>query len=458
MNPTRMPVAALPAACKRRRYLPALASAVAAAAMLAACGGRDDDAGFSGAVYAGTNRAGGNTIAAFGRNADGTLTPIAEYATGGLGASLDGTNDGLDPLISEDAIVVVDKRYLLAVNPGSNSIASLRINADFSLTLIGTASTGGVGPNSIAYRNGLVVVANADSDGVSTGAANQRGNLTALRLDTSTGTLTPIANSTRELGNRPSDIEFSPDGAHLIVSSWNSGSTLLAAGSDAELVVYGVQADGTPTAAPQASVTSTPRGNAVGRNLPAAIGFATVSVGTRTFVIASEAREFLSSGAPAMLPMFQTASVSTWELNANGTLTARSLDVLTGPSITTGTAAPTSACWIVVSPDRSTFWVAHASGGVISSFRLNADGTASLINSRAAIGAPAVVGATPLATADGLVDLAVSGDGRYLYNLLGLKGSVAVYGIGASGALSPVQKTSGLLPTIGLVGLVSVDR
>ncbi len=457
MNRTHKPsriATAVPAAA---RSMLAVASAVAIA-VLAGCGGGDDDSGFSGAIYAGTNKVGGNTVAAFGRNADGSLTPIAEYSTSGLGASLDGTNDGLDPLISEDAIVVADKRYVLAVNPGSNSIASLRINADFSLTLIGTASTGGVGPNSIAYRNGLVVVANADSDGVFTRAADQRGNIATLRLDTNTGQLTPIANSKRELGNRPSDIEFSPDGTHLLVSSWNSGSTLLAAGSDAELVVYGVQADGTLSSAPQSSVASTLRGNAAGRNLPAAIGFATVTVGTRTFVIASEAREFLASGAPAMLPTFQTASVSTWELNANGTLTPRSQDVLSGPGITTGPAAPTSACWIVVSPDRSTFWVAHASGGVIASFKLNADGTASLINGRAAVGAPAVVGPTPLATADGLIDLAVSGDGKYLYSLLGLKGSVAVYGVGAMGALTPLQKTTGLLPMTNLVGLASVDR
>jgi 6-phosphogluconolactonase (cycloisomerase 2 family) len=454
MRQQHKPTATLPPSPGRRQLL----VSAAAVAVLAACGGSDEGSGFTGAVYAGSNRVSGNTVAAFGRNADGTLTPIAEYATGGLGGVFDGTNDGLDPLISEDTIVAVNNRFLLAVNAGSNSISALRINADFSLSLIGTASTGGVGPNSIAYRDGLVYVANTDSDGAFTGAADQRGNITGLRFDANTGQLTPIANSTRQLGNRPSDIEFSPSGGHLIVSSWNSGSTLLAAGSDAEIVVYGVQGDGSLSAAPVSSAASTLRGNAAGRNLPSAIGFAAVQVGTRTFIVASEAREFLASGAPAMLPMFQTASVSTWELNANGSLTPRSLDVLSGPTITTGPSAPTSACWIVVSPDRTTFWVAHASGGVISSFRLNADGTASLIDGRAAVAMPAVVGPTPLATADGLVDIAVSSDGRYIYQLLGLRGSVTVYRVGASGSLSQVQKTAGLLPMTNTAGLVSVDK
>jgi 6-phosphogluconolactonase (cycloisomerase 2 family) len=302
-------------------------------------------------------------------------------------------------------------------------------------------------------------VANTDSDGVFTGPPDHRGNIVGFRIDLASGQLTPLAGSTRQLETRPSDVEFSPDGTRLIVASVNAGSNRLPAGADAALVVYGVQGDGTLSAAPQASVTSTQRGNAAGRNLPTVIGFEVVAVGNRTFVIASEAREFLANGDPGMLPMFQTASVSTWELNANGTLTPRSLDVLSGPTLSLGPASPTSACWIVVAPDRSVFWVAHASGAVIASFRLNADGTTSLIDTRAAVGAPAVVGAAnPLATADGFVDVTVSGDGRTLYQLLGLRGAINVYRVGPSGSLTFLERTSGLLPQTNLAGLVSVDR
>ena len=58
----------------------------------------------------------------------------------------------------------------------------------------------------------------------------------------------------------------------------------------------------------------------------------------------------------------------------------------------------------------------------------------------------------------GFIDIAVSSDGRYVYQLLGLRGSINVYGVGASGALSPLQKASGILPLTNLAGLVSVDR
>lgn len=446
--------AALPRSPARRHLL----LGAAAGALLAACGGGDDGDDFSGAVYAGTNKTSGNSIVAFGRNGDGTLTAIAEYSTGGLGGIFDGVTDGLDPLISEDTIVAVDNRYLLAVNAGSNTIASLRIQNDFSLSLIGTAPSGGTGPVSIAYRNGLVVVANADSDGVFTGPPNHRGNLSVLRIDLATGQLTPIANSTRQLDNRPSDVEFAPNGAHLIVASINAGSTALPGTGGAELSVYGVLADGNLTNAALGTASSTLRGNAAGRNLPTAIGFEAVQRGGRTFVIVTEAREFLASGVPGTLQMFQTASVSSWELNANGSLTARSQDVLTGPTLTTGPAAPTSACWIAVSPDNLFFWVTHASGAVIASFALNADGTVMLLNGRAAAGNPAVVGPTPLATADGWVDIAVSSDGRYVYQMFGLRGTIRVFSVGASAALTMVQNATGILPMTNLAGLVSVDR
>lgn len=413
---------------------------------------------FMGAIYAATNATGGNAVAAFGRKADGTLSGIGSYATGGNGGVFDGTNDGLDPLISEDAIVVVDNRYLLVVNPGSNSISSLVINADFSLSLIGTQTTGGAFPNAVAYRGGIVYVSNSDSDGAPPGPPAHRGNITGFRIDAA-GKLTPIAGSTRELTNRPSDIEFSPDGKFLLISSWNAGSTMLTTsdGSDS-LVVYAVNADGTLSANSVGKAASTLPGNSAGRNLPAVIGFEVVERSGRTVVIASEAREFLPNGDPAMLAQFQTASVSSWELTANGSLAPLSQDVLTGPTLKTGTDSPTSACWIVVSPDRTLFWVSHASAAVISSFRLNSDGTIKLIDGRAAQGQPAVIGAAnPLANADGFIDLVVSSDGRYLYQSYGLKGSIHAYTIGASGSLSMIQATSGLLPMVNMIGLVSVD-
>ena len=433
-----------------------------AGAALAACWAGPSAAltTFTDGVYAASNRADGNTIAAFRAGSDGTLVPLAEYATGGLGGTFD-AGEGLDPLISEDSVLNVGNKFLLAVNAGSNTVSSLRINPDLSLDLVNTAPSGGVGPNSIAQSNGLVYVSNIESDGAFTGPPDQAGNITGLRLDPDTGELTPIAGSTRALGSRPSNVEFSTDGSHLVVSSWNGQSNQLPEGPDAdELVSFGVRADGNLTAAATGNAASTQPGNAEGRNLPASIGFEIVEVGGEQIVIATEAREFLANGDPATLDKFQTASLSSWRIEDDGSLTPLSQDVLEGSSITEGplgAGGPTSACWIVATPDGSTVYVANASGSAISSFHLNDDGSLTLIDNRAAQGIPADPSLDdPVANADGFIGLTLSADGDYLYQLLGLKGAIDVYGVGEGSSLSFLQRTSGLLPVGNVQGIVSV--
>lgn len=64
----------------------------------------------------------------------------------------------------------------------------------------------------------------------------------------------------------------------------------------------------------------------------------------------------------------------------------------------------------------------------------------------------------PLATADGFVDITVTSDGRYVYQLLGLRGTINVYSAASTGALQRLQQATGLLPMTNLAGLVSVDR
>jgi len=403
------------------------------------------------------NQPDANSVVAFGREANGMLTRIGEYATGGRGGVFAGPGNLTDPLISADSIVVVDNRYLLAVNAGSNTISVLRINADFSLSTVGTAPTQGVGPNSIAYRQGLVYVSNVDGDGLFTGPPDQSGNLTGFRLDLATGALAPIAGSTRALGLRPANVEFSPDGRHLVVSAVNAGSSMLAGRSPAQLTSYGVTADGNLSAGPLDTAASTLAGNAARRNLPTTIGIEIVERGGARIVIATEAREFQPDGSPGMLPMFQTGSVSTWRLNDNGSFTALSQDVPTGPVPTGG---PTSACWVVVSPDRNYFWVSSASGAAISSYRLNQDGTIALLNGRAASGVAAVPNSPNMnAMADGFIEIAISADGRFIYQLVGAQAAIDVFQVGADGSsLTRLERETGLPPRRNIQGLVTVER
>src|SRR6266487_914810 len=130
-----------------------------------------------GHVYVNDNTAGTNTIGAFDRHADGTLTPQAGSP--------------------------------FAADAGSSQISVLRIKPDGSLRLVshGVVSSGGVLPVSVAIHDGLVYVANSGNGG---------SNYTGFRLRPN-GRLQPIAGSTVALpdGSQPGDVLFSGDGAKL---------------------------------------------------------------------------------------------------------------------------------------------------------------------------------------------------------------------------------------------------
>lgn len=189
---------------------------------------------YTGAVYAGTDD-GQNGLVAYGRKADGTLAYIGEYLSGGAGGRLN-TGGPIDPLISAHSVLNVDNRFVLQVNAGSNTVSSFRVNKDFSLTLVSVAPSGGFGPDTIAERDGVVYVANVDSDGVYTGPQDQVGDIDAFELNRGTGHLQEIPGSKRQLVGRPSDLAVVPDGRSLVVSIYNAGSTAISdSAANAEL-------------------------------------------------------------------------------------------------------------------------------------------------------------------------------------------------------------------------------
>lgn len=417
---------------------------------------------YVGAVYAGTNNngPGGNWVVGFGRRADGTLVPLDFYETGGVGrASLSSTPPRLNSLISEDSIIAVDDRFLLVVNAGTNDVTSFRINADYSLSRIDVEPSGGTAPISLAHANGIVYVANADEDGSFTAPPNQSGNITAMRLDPATGQLTRVAGFSLGLRGRPADLEVTPDGAWLIASSLNAASPQIPQPTAAEISSFRILGDGTLAATPSGTGMSTPFGNAAGRHLPNAIGIETWRRDGRQFVIAAEARTVSSAGIPsATFGALQTGSVSTWELAANGSFAPRSQDFLLGPSTGSG---PTQAGFLVYSPLYSVFWVATSAGATISGYGLHPDGTIAHGDTVARGIAVDPAAASPLANADGYVDLAISANGRWLYQLVGLKGRIDVYEIDTLVAFNIARRqqvTTGLLPMDNLQGLVSVGN
>ena len=158
-----------------------------------------------GHVYVNDNTAGTNTIAAFDRHGDGSLSPVAgsPFAAGGAGTGHGLASQGALQLSS-------DGRYLLAVDAGSNQISILKIKNDGGLMLPpnGVVSSGGLTPVSVAVHDDLVYVANA-------GAGDS--NYTGFTLNPG-GHFRPLDNSTVALPDaaQPGDVLFNTTGANLV--------------------------------------------------------------------------------------------------------------------------------------------------------------------------------------------------------------------------------------------------
>ncbi len=425
---------------------------------------------FVGAVYAMSNGSGqidgnvqgANSIVAYGRETNGKLTNIGTFATGGNGGDYDG-GEGLDPLISAYAVTKTDdNKNLLVVNAGSNTITSFKILKNYKLKRIGRpVSTGAIGPNSIAYTpvtnpfllkrgvKGVVYVSNITRpEFLDQGEPAQQGTITGYYLFKK-GFLRPIRRSTRRLANRPSAIQFSPDGRFLAVTSINSGSAALASRNEDELVVYRTFTNGRVSNRPVSRATSTLRGNSENRNLPSAIGFQIVG---DNYVVVTEAREFQADGTPPAFPALQDGSVSTWKIGRNGKLIPINLDVRSGVNNTGRTA-----CWLDFTADGKTFFVSNAIEAGLASFSFD-DGQVSLINQTAAQGTGtlgATTGPEAFANTDGWIDLWISDDGQFLYQLFGLDGTIGVYRINGQ-SLEFIEEITGDLPDTNTQGIVAI--
>ena len=109
-------------------------------------------------VYTQTNDPGGNHVIAYRRAADGTLTPLGAYDTGGLGT-------GKPHLASQGSVVLSDDgRWLFAANAGSDDLSVFAVAAD-GLALVDRVDAGSVRPTSIAVHLGLLYVLSTGGPG-----------------------------------------------------------------------------------------------------------------------------------------------------------------------------------------------------------------------------------------------------------------------------------------------------
>ena len=338
----------------------------------------------TGHVYLDDNTAGTNTIAAFDRHADGSLTPLpgSPFAAGGAG-----TGAGL---ASEGAVQIADGgRFLLAADAGSNQVSVLRIQPDGSLRLASVVSSGGVLPVSVAVHGSLVYVANA-------GPADT--DYTAFRL-APWGSLTPVPGSTVALpaAAQPGDVLFNGTGTKLV------GTRVGTSQIDSFTVGLG----GRLTAAPGSPFTAQgvgPFGSQFRPTNPSQLFVSNAHNGTGLGTVSA----FTDSGA----------------------------GVLTSIGSSPVADQQTAPCWVTISPDGRYLFAVNTGSGTISRYSIAPGGALTLLGSTQ-VSANGGVGA---------VDPGLSPDGRFLYVNESQANSVGAFAVSGGGNLTELPGSPTPLP------------
>jgi 6-phosphogluconolactonase len=382
-----------------RRALLRITRATAVLALAAGLGGglssgaaAEDDTG-PGHVYVNDNTAGTNTIAAFDRHGDGSLTPIpgSPFAAGGQGTGTVVGSQGALQLSS-------DGRFLLAVDAGSNQISVLRVRRDGSLRPVGRPVwSGGVEPVSIAVHGNLVYVANEGNKTIGTGS-----NYTGFRLS-SGGRLVPIDDSTVGLPNtaNPGDILFNSTGRNLIgveVGTAAASTFLIdsfVVGEDGRLT----PAEGSPFPAQAAG--------------PFGSEFSPVNP---RHLYVSNAHGGAGNG-----------SVSAFNVTSGGTLSS-----IGGSPYADGQTAP---CWVEISHDGRYLFTVNTASTTISGYRVLDDGSLRLSST------------TAFKSGQGIrpFDARLDPQGRWLYVVDAATASVSGFAV-SGGSLSELAPSPFALP------------
>ncbi len=359
------------------------AAAVAVAAAVPAAAAAAQASPVVGHVYVNDNTAGTNTIGAFDRHADGTLTPEAgsPFTAGGAG-----TGAGLS---SQGALQMsANGRFLIAVDAASNQVSVLRVKPSGALRLVpgGVVSSGGALPVSVAVAGGLVYVANAGAGG---------SNYTGFRLG-SGGRLTPIAGSTVALPDeaQPGDVLFNGTGSKLIGTRVGTS-----------------QID---------SFTVGPRGR-----LTAAPGSPFLAQGLGPF-----GSEFRPTN-PRQLFVSNAHNTGTGTISAFRDRADGSLSPIGASPFADLQTAP---CWVEITHNGQFLFTVNTGAGSISRFSIGAGGRLRLL------------GSTPVrGTGLGAVDARLSPGGRYLYMDESATGAVASFAV-HGGSLTELASSPTSLP------------
>lgn len=279
----------------------------------------------AGGVYTMSNSASGNVVIAYRRAADGSLTHIGDFATGGIGS-------GKPRLSTQGSVTLTsDHRWLLVTNVGSDDVSVFSIGTDATPTLVEQQASAGDAPASVTVHGSLVYVLNQGND-----------RIVGFRLD-SAGQLTRIPRAFARISHDAdaAQVQFNPLGTALVVTE--KATNLID--------TFAVLGDG--RLGPRqitASSGKTPFG---------------LAFDTADHFVLTEAQE----GVPGL------ASASAYRL-----ATDASLSVVSAAVRDFGT----EVCWTAISNDGRYAYVTNFGSGDLSSYRINADGSISLLQRIAA--------------------------------------------------------------------------
>jgi 6-phosphogluconolactonase (cycloisomerase 2 family) len=143
-------------------------------------------------VYVQTNDSNQNAIIAYQNNGDGQLheLPGSPFYTGGKGFG-NNTQQVHANASDNEIIISNDRKFLLTVNSGSNTIAVFTINIDGTLSPVPGSPfpSGGILPVSLAHWQQYLYVANKNKFPLQ--SPNQKANYIAFRLE-GDGSLSPV--------------------------------------------------------------------------------------------------------------------------------------------------------------------------------------------------------------------------------------------------------------------------
>jgi 6-phosphogluconolactonase (cycloisomerase 2 family) len=274
-------------------------------------------------------------------------------------------------------------------------VSSFRI-VDGLPSLVDNESSGGAFPVAVAEHNGTVYVLNAGGSGA----------VVVFKRD-GPGKLHNIPNSTVFLtgsNSGGSSISVSPDGHWLVVIEKASNS----------IDVFPLQSDGRPgTVVANKSVT------------PGV--FATAFTPSGQLIVS----ENQPNGT-------DVSSISSYAINGNGTLTP-----ITQSLHTFGDGN----CWNVVSPNGKFVYVDNSGTSTVAGFSIAPTGALTPV-------AGTLLSTLPDHTTN--LDMTISGDGKYLFNLDSGTGAVGVYTFNSDGTLNQLPDIEGLPKTAGFNGIAAL--